>query len=50
MQEEKAIEDKLINKTKADIQIEYIGWETQKFTSNEVVVYKGRIPNSLTAE
>lgn len=40
MQEEKAIEDKLINKTKADIQIEYIGWEIQKFTSNEVVVYK----------
>jgi len=40
MQEKKAIEDKLINKTKADIQIEYIGWEIQKFTSNEVVVYK----------
>lgn len=40
MQEEKAIEDKLINKTKSDIQIEYIGWEIQKFTSSEVVVYK----------
>lgn len=40
IQEEKDIENKLINKTKEEIQIEYIGWEIQKFTSSEVVVYK----------
>ena len=39
-QEKEEIQEKLINKTKSEIQIEYIGWEIQKFTSNEVVVYK----------
>lgn len=38
--EEKEISEELINKTKSEMQIEYIGWEIQKFTSNEVTVYK----------
>jgi len=39
---EKPIEvsEKNINKTEAEFQIEYIGWEIQKFTTLEVVVYK----------
>lgn len=39
-QEEREIQEELINKTESEFQIEYIGWEIQKFTSNEVVVYK----------
>lgn len=39
-QEERAIQEELINKTESEFQIEYIGWEIQKFTANEVVVYK----------
>lgn len=31
---------KYINKTKAEMQIEFIDWTIQKFTSNEVVLYK----------
>lgn len=40
IQEEKKIEEKLVNKTMAEFQTDYIGWEIQKFTPNEVVVYK----------
>lgn len=39
-QEEQEIKEELINKNEAEFQIEYIGWEIQKFTSAEVVVYK----------
>jgi len=40
VQTEKEMGEKLINKTEAEFQIEYIGWEIQKFTQGEVVVYK----------
>lgn len=40
VQEEKKTDEKLINKTESEIQIEYIGWEIQKFTPSEVIVYK----------
>lgn len=40
IQTEKPITEKLINKTKEELQVEYIGWEIQKFTNEEVVVYK----------
>lgn len=40
LQEQKQMKEKLINKTESEIQIEYIGWEIQKFTSSEVIVYK----------
>lgn len=40
VQEEQKIKEKIINKTKEEFQIEYIGWEIQKFTPNEIVVYK----------
>ena len=40
VQEESKISQKLVNKDEAELQIEYIGWEIQKFTPNEVVVYK----------
>lgn len=43
VQTEKKIKEKLINKTEAEFQIEYIGWEIQKFTQAEVVVYKEKI-------
>lgn len=39
-QEEIKIREDLINKNESEFQIEYIGWEIQKFTSSEVVVYK----------
>lgn len=39
-QDENKIKEKLINKTEAEIQMEYIGWEIQKFTEKEIVVYK----------
>lgn len=37
---EKKIDEKLINKDESQFQIEYIGWEIQKFTPTEVIVYK----------
>ncbi len=37
---EREIDSTLINKNESELQIEYIGWEIQKFTQNEVVVYK----------
>lgn len=37
---QKNIKEELLNKTEEEFQIEYIGWEIQKFTSSEVVVYK----------
>lgn len=40
LQEEKNMKEKLVNKNESEFQIEYIGWEIQKFTSNEVIVYK----------
>lgn len=40
VQSESKIKESLINKTESELQIEYIGWEIQKFTPNEVVVYK----------
>lgn len=40
IQNEKEITEKLINKTKEELQAEYIAWEIQKFTNKEVVVYK----------
>ena len=39
-QEEQKIRESLINKNESEFQIEYIGWEIQKFTTSEVVVYK----------
>lgn len=35
-----SVSEKLVNKTKSEFQIEYIGWEIQKFTEDEVIVYK----------
>lgn len=40
VQEEQKIKEKLINKNESELQIEYVGWEIQKFTPNEIVVYK----------
>lgn len=40
IEKEIEIDEHNINKTKDMIQAEYIGWEIQKFTNNEVVVYK----------
>lgn len=40
VQNEVKITEELINKTKEELQVSYIGWEIQKFTNNEVVVYK----------
>lgn len=40
VEKEKKVEEKLINKNEAELQTEYIGWEIQKFTPSEVVVYK----------
>ena len=40
VQNEKEINENLVNKTKEQLQAEYIGWEVQKFTDKEVVVYK----------
>lgn len=40
VEKEKKVEEKLINKNEAELQIEYIGWVIQKFTPSEVVVYK----------
>lgn len=40
IQQEKEITENLVNKNKEEFQIEYIGWEIQKFTNTEVVVYK----------
>jgi len=40
LQNERKITEDIVNKTKEELQIEYIGWEIQKFTDSEVVVYK----------
>lgn len=40
IQQEREITEDLVNKTKEELQIEYIGWEIQKFTNTEAVVYK----------
>ena len=40
VEEEKEIEENLINKEEEELKNEYTGWEIQKFTPNEVVVYK----------
>lgn len=40
IQTEDKISEKLINKDESELQIEFIGWEIQKFTQAEVVVYK----------
>lgn len=37
---EKKIDNEQINKDEGEFQIEYIGWEIQKFTPTEVIVYK----------
>lgn len=40
VEEEKEIEENLINKEEEEFKNEYTGWEIQKFTPTEVVVYK----------
>ena len=40
VEEEKEIEENLINKEEEELKNEYTGWEIQKFTPIEVVVYK----------
>ncbi len=40
VQTEKSPTKEMINKTEDEFQAEYIGWEIQKFTNVEVVVYK----------
>lgn len=35
-----SVSEELVNKTKSEFQIEYIGWEIQKFTEDEIIVYK----------
>lgn len=40
IQNEKEVTKELVNKTKEELQAEYIGWEIQKFTNEEVVLYK----------
>jgi len=39
-QESEEVNEKLINMNESQFQAEYIGWEIQKSTSNEVVIYK----------
>lgn len=38
--EEQKMKESLINKEESEFQAEYVGWEIQKFTPDEVVVYK----------
>lgn len=40
VQNERKITEDIVNKTKEELQTQYIGWEIQKFTNSEVVVYK----------
>lgn len=40
VQEEEKISNKLINKSESELQIEFMGWQIQKFTENEVIIYK----------
>lgn len=40
VEEENKINTNLVNKDESEIQTQYIGWEIQKFSQNEVVVYK----------
>lgn len=40
VQEQEKIKTTLLNKTEGEIQAAYIGWTIQKFTPNEIVVYK----------
>ena len=40
IQREEKINESLINKDETEIQTVYTGWEVQKFTSSEIVVYK----------
>ena len=40
VEEKKEIEENLINKEEEELKNEYTGWEIQKFTPTEVVVYK----------
>lgn len=40
VQTEKQAPEEMVNETKDLFQAEYIGWEIQKFTNTEVVVYK----------
>lgn len=40
LQQESNITENLINKNQSEFQLEYIGWEIQKFTKDEIVVYK----------
>ena len=40
IQKEKETTKEMINKTKEELQAEYIGWEIQKFTNEEAVLYK----------
>lgn len=37
---EKKAKQSLVNKNESELQVEYIGWEIQRFTPEEVVVYK----------
>jgi len=39
-QESEEVNEKLINMNESQFQAEYIGWEIQKFTNNEIIVYK----------
>lgn len=40
VEEKNKINPNLVNKDESEIQTQYIGWEIQKFSQNEVVVYK----------
>lgn len=37
---EENMPERLINKTETEFQAEYIGWEIQKFTIDEIIIYK----------
>lgn len=39
-QEEEQPSENVINMNKSEFQTQYIGWEIQRFTNNEVVIYK----------
>lgn len=40
VEQQKTIKQEFLNKTEEEFKTEYAGWEIQKFTSNEIVIYK----------
>ena len=40
IKQEEELSENLINMNKSEFQTQYIGWEIQRFTNSEVVIYK----------